>query len=465
MIPGKIYCRLDAPAGQNGIARLSALNRDSGKVAVAYGLINRNALAFAKASHTKSRVLDVYAQRQLVKTAPSNPKVEATPLTRPVNSGLRPTGASKPLAPADRHNAAPTRPAAARLHPAPPGSPLTRATPADSHSTGKPRRIRRDERAQRAAPAGGEAKPNPAAPALETKPVAGTSVLDTTAQLRQSPATALQNRARSKYLTDAIVQGLMGLGEWDRIALSYASTARCADELVQDGVRVQGKYCRQRWCLVCNRIRTAKLLQTYLPEMLTWADKYFVTLTVPNVQGHELHSVIGDMLAAMRPIARAIRHTDGLELRAVRKLETTYSIRRGDYHPHLDVRRCEGRKGAVELFKYFTKLIVRGLDGERTAPHPAKLHTIFMAVRGRRTFQPMGFVSQVKVSADDEALELDAGTVSPIKPDARGRIRWKWIGDDWLDYGSGELLSGFTPTDSMRELVNRITADARAAPP
>ncbi len=412
--------------------------------------------------------------------------MEATPLTLPDKTRVQ--ASSGTLSPA------PTRPAAARFHSAPRSSPLTRARPADSHSTGKPRRIRRDERVQRAAPAGGEAKPNPAAPALETKPVAGTSVLDTTAQLLQSPATALQNRARSKYLTDAIVQGLMGLGEWDRIALSYASTARCAAELVQDGVRVQGKYCRQRWCLVCNRIRTAKLIGAYLPEMLTWADKYFVTLTVPNVQGHELHSVIGDMLAAMRPIARAIRHTDGLELRAVRKLETTYSIRRGDYHPHLhlivnsreaadalvrrwmkafpaagadaqDVRRCEGRKGAVELFKYFTKLIVRGLDGERTAPHPAKLHTIFMAVRGRRTFQPMGFVSRVTVDDDDEALVLDAGTISPIAPDSRGRIRWHWIGDDWLDYGSGELLSGFTPSDTLRELVNRITADARAAPP
>jgi hypothetical protein len=227
--------------------------------------------------------------------------------------------------------------------------------------------------------------------------------------------------------------------------------------------------------------------------MLTWADKHFVTLTIPNVPGLELHSAIGEMLAAMRPIARAIRHTDGLELRAVRKLETTYNPRRRDFHPHLhlivnsreaadalvrrwlkafpsadaraqDVRRCEGREGAVELFKYFTKLIVKGLDGERTAPHPAVLHTIFMAVRGLRTFQPMGFVSRVTLDASDETLELDAGTVSPIPPDSRGLIRWQWIGEDWMDYGSGELLSGFTPTDSMRELVKRITADARAAP-
>lgn len=285
----------------------------------------------------------------------------------------------------------------------------------------------------------------------------------------------------------------MRLGERTPLRFAYASTARCAAELVQEGVKVQGKYCRQRWCLVCNRIRTAKLISAYLPEMATWTDPHFVTLTIPNVQGRELHAVVRKMLETMRPIARAIRHTDGLELKAVRKLETTYSVGRGDYHPHLhlivnseeaahalkrrwmkafpaadakaqDVRGCAGPKAMRELFKYFTKLVIRGLDGERTAPPPLALDTMFKAVKGLRTFQPMGFKSRVTLDANDEAIELDAGTVSPIAPDSRGRIRWQWIGEDWIDYGSGELLSGFTPTVSMRELVKRITADARAAP-
>jgi hypothetical protein len=290
------------------------------------------------------------------------------------------------------------------------------------------------------------------------------------------------------------VKGLMGLGELTPLRFAYASTARCADELVQDGTKVQGKYCRQRWCLVCNGIRTAKLIAAYLPEMTLWPDPHFVTLTIPNVQGPQLHGTIRKMLDAMRPIARAVRHTDGLELRAVRKLETTYNPRRRDFHPHLhlvvsngpaadalvrrwlaafptadakaqDVRRCEGPGAMKELFKYFTKLVVKGLDGERTAPHPMVLDTMLKAVKGLRTFQPMWLASRVTVDADDETLELDTGTISPIPPDSRGLIRWKWIGDDWLDYGSGELLSGFTPSDKLRELVNRITADARAAPP
>ncbi len=412
--------------------------------------------------------------------------MEATPLAPRVNSSIRATLPSKP-------DAASTRPAKARSSPALAGRQPRHESPADSHLTGKPKATRRDVRPKGAAPAGGEAQPNPAAPAIEITPVEASAVLDTTAQLCQSPATTLRNRARSKYLTDAIVEGLVRLGERTPLRFAYASTARCAAELVQDGVRVQGKYCRQRWCLVCNRIRTAKLISAYLPEMATWADPHFVTLTIPNVQGHKLHGVVREMLATVPRIARGLRRTDGLELRAVRKLETTYSAGRGDYHPHLhlivdsrevadalvrrwmkafpaadakaqDVRRCAGPKAMRELFKYFTKLVIRGLDGERTAPPPLALDTMFKAVKGLRTFQPMGFVSHVTLDANDEAIELDAGTVSPIPPDSRGRIRWQWIGDDWMDYGSGELLSGFTPGDSMRELVKRITADARAAP-
>lgn len=383
-------------------------------------------------------------------------------------------------------NPAPTRPAAALSPRAAPGSRPNRNGAADRHLTATP--------AVAPAPMLAPSATNPA-PAPDRESAVAVAVLDTTAQLQRSPATNLQNRARSKYLTAAIVKGLTGLGELTPLRFAYASTMRCAAELVQDGTKVQGKYCRQRWCLCCNRIRTAKLIAGYLPEMATWPDPHFVTLTIPNVQGPQLHAAVRKMLAAMRPIARAIRHTDGLELRAVRKLETTYNIRRRDYHPHFhliantrhaadamvrywlkrfpdatpaaqDVRPCKGPGATKELFKYFTKLVVKGLDGERTAPPPLALDTMFKAVKGLRTFQSMGFKSRVTVDADDEALELDAGTVSPIAPDSRGVVRWTWAAEmtDWMDYGSGELLSGYTPSAKMKALVNRITADARAAP-
>lgn len=378
-----------------------------------------------------------------------------------------------------------------------PSCPVAALSPRAAHRSQLPRyapanRPLRETPAFESAGKSATATPGPA-PTPDRGSAVAVAVLDTTAQPCQSPAATLRNRARSKYLTLALVDGLTALKQ-SPLRHAYASTGRCATELVQDGVKVQAHYCRQRWCLVCNRIRTAKLIGAYLPEMATWPEPHFVTLTIPNVAGPQLHAATRKMLATVPRLARAIRRTDGLELRAVRKLETTYSVRRRDYHPHLhlivsngpaaaalvrrwlaafpdadakaqDVRRCEGPGAMRELFKYFTKLVVRGIDGERTAPPPLVLDTMFKAVKGLRTFQPMGFVSRATLDASDETLELDAGTISPVKPDARGVILWRWTSDDWLDYTTGELLSGYSPSDSMRELVHRITADARAAPP
>jgi hypothetical protein len=271
------------------------------------------------------------------------------------------------------------------------------------------------------------------------------------------------------------------------LRFSYASTMRCASTLSQDGAEITGKYCRQRWCLVCNRIRTAKLIGAYLPEMATWADPHFVTLTVPNVEAAQLHNAVRTMLATMPRLARGIRRTDGLELRAIRKLEVTWNPRRRDYHPHLhlivdgratadalvrrwlavnpdanpaaqDVRSCSGPGAMKELFKYFTKLLAKGIDGERTAPPPRVLDTMFKAVRGLRTFQPMGFVAP-KLD-DDEAMTLNSTTTSPDP--TRELVKWEWAGElaDWMDYSTGALLSGYEPPETMRELVRRIRTDA-----
>lgn len=317
-------------------------------------------------------------------------------------------------------------------------------------------------------------------------PVAGTD-LDTTAQPCQSPAVTLQKRARSKLLTTTLASGLERLQS--PLNHAYRNTLQCGAVLHQEMGRVQGKYCGNRWCLVCNRIRTAKLLQVYRPVMREWKDKHFVTLTPPNVPADKLHGTVREMLAVMPKIARALRRTDGIELRAIRKLETTYNARRNDYHPHLhlivdsqqaaeaivrrwlerfpdasakgqDIRKCDDQS-TVELFKYFTKLTVRGIDNKHTAPPPRALDTIFKSVKGLRTFQAMGFTApKAAVVAEDEAILLDAGTESP-SPRTGDVVDWEWVNalTDWVDFETGEVLSGYQPSPVMQELVARIERD------
>src|SRR5580692_9632175 len=166
---------------------------------------------------------------------------------------------------------------------------------------------------------------------------------------------------------------------------SYRNTAYCSALLEQDGGKIRGKYCGQRWCLVCNRVRTARAMTRYLPIVEGWEDKWLVTLTVRNVSGDELPATIAGMIRDTQAIKLGMRRTDGVKLIALRKLECTYNDQRHDYHPHLHYvvqgkRAAEllvarwmelhpdtaDRKGQDlrpadagsmrEMFKYFTKL-------------------------------------------------------------------------------------------------------------
>lgn len=375
-----------------------------------------------------------------------------------------------------------------------PSSPVAPRSPANGHPPAPgarkpataPFRASQSLSAQRSEAVSERSERGPAVDREVGGPVAGAD-LDTTAQPCQSPAvTTLQKRARSKLLTTKLASGLERLHSPMKNA--YRNTLQCGAVLHQEMGRVQGKYCGNRWCLVCNRIRTAKLLKVYGPIMRQWEDAHFLTLTVPNVPAEKLHDAVREMLAVMPKIARAVRRTDGIELRAIRKLETTYS-RRKDYHPHLhlivdsraaaeamlrrwlerfpdatakgqDIRKCDDHS-VVELFKYFTKLTVKGMDGQHTAPPPHALDRIFKAVKGLRTFQAMGFTApKAAVAAEDETILLDAGTESP-SPRTGDVVDWEWVDalTDWVDFGTGEMLSGYQPSAVMQELLARIERD------
>ena len=236
------------------------------------------------------------------------------------------------------------------------------------------RRQRRDERAPRAAPEGGEAlAPNPGAVVALPRSIVGgadAAPLDTSAQPCQpgdGASRVLRSRARAKHLTGVIVDGLMRLGNRTPLRFAYRRTAACAGNLVQEDGRVMGKYCGNRWCLPCNRIRTAKLIDAYLPEVRTWEDPHFVTLTIPNVSAAELHGAARTMISAMPVIVRGIRRTDHLDVRAVRKLETTYNMTRRDYHPHLHLIVNSGAVGRAMVRRWlatFPNAVADAQDGD-----------------------------------------------------------------------------------------------------
>lgn len=269
---------------------------------------------------------------------------------------------------------------------------------------------------------------------------------------------------------------------------SYRNAFYCASDLEQDeeGV-IRGHFCGTRWCLVCNRVRTARAINNYYPMLRTWVAPQFVTLTIPNVGADELDGTIAAMLWGTRLIASAIRRTDRLPFRALRKLECTFNLGADTFHPHLhlvvetkasadalvrrwlqrhpeaspkaqDARKCDERS-MMELFKYFTKLLTKRSDdrSSRAVAPVEKLDVIFLAMKGRRVFQPMGFPVAAPSPQDDEAEIGTSGDTLAAKR-LGDRVYWEWVQNvhDWIDLSSGEVLTGYEPTDGQCKMLRSI---------
>jgi hypothetical protein len=119
-------------------------------------------------------------------------------------------------------------------------------------------------------------------------------LLDTLAQLvTDHPLKSLETltrRAKAKFITSGLIFPLIDLNS--DLKKSYWLTWHCTSVLLQDGQKITSRYCNNRWCIVCNRIRTAKMIKNYYPVIKSEIqDGYFVTLTIPNVQGQRLKQV------------------------------------------------------------------------------------------------------------------------------------------------------------------------------
>lgn len=287
---------------------------------------------------------------------------------------------------------------------------------------------------------------------------------------RKEDIRTLEKRAQSKYFTHAVGLGLLkacrGSGS---CANGYRRTLQCSSEIhvMPDG-RAVSNYCKNRWCIVCNRIRTAITIKNYSPILETWTDAYFVTLTVRNVTGNELGRTVSEMIATFQKIAGTLKKRaqrgKGAKFVGVRKFECTANAKRDDYHPHFhvivrgeanahalrrawlnanlharsvaqDVRKADVQ-GSIELFKYVSKLVVKIEGGSARGVYADMQNVIFESIRGIRTLQSFGF----KLPTIHEG-EVQAQGDSQINAGARGGLfLYDHSCANWGEIETGELL-------------------------
>jgi hypothetical protein len=120
---------------------------------------------------------------------------------------------------------------------------------------------------------------------------------------------------------------------------AYWHSYHCID----DATVVNGKfqthhYCNNRWCPVCGRIRTAKIINGYGGQLASIEELSMLTLTIPNVSAFELPIAIRDMGKGFRKIIDNYRRRkQDFEIDGVRKLEVTYNEETKTYHPHYHI--------------------------------------------------------------------------------------------------------------------------------
>jgi len=302
-------------------------------------------------------------------------------------------------------------------------------------------------------------------PAYDTPELASKNslLLDTLAQPATNGKITLKKRAKAKFFTNRIIYPLVDLDS--PLKKSYWNSYHCVETLLQDGKKITGKYCNNRWCIVCNRITTAKLINGYKEKLQELEDLRMVTLTIPNVSGDCLSAAIDEMLREIAKIQKLFRERRDYRIDGVRKIECTYNEKENTYHPHFHLaldgdgvgvqlinewlkrypganRICQDNRPAdagklVELFKYFTKMhtvVIRNGKKEITMYPAQVLDTIFQAMRGRRVFQPMGGIKKVSEDVDPEEATV-------FVQDEEIEI-WGWVQDvsDWIS-GQGECLT------------------------
>ena len=303
--------------------------------------------------------------------------------------------------------------------------------------------------------------------------------LDTLAQLatfgkrplKTNKLEDFKKRAKAKFISDIITLKLADLQSTKKEKQSFYNTYHCSRLLEQKDKTITSRYCNNRWCIVCNRIRAGKLINGYKKPLSELKNPQFVTLTIPNVKADELSSSIDLMYKNITRI-RKVLQKNKTQMKGIRKLEITYNSRRKDYHPHFhliveskkvaeevvnrwlghyvnakrigqDIRFADANS-IVELFKYFTKMFTKEGVNIRS------LNVMIKALKGRRVVQPFG----IKKYVTEDVEEVQSQVYDEIV-DNEFDV-WEFVYTDWYSQKQGNSLSGFVPSEKLIELSKMI---------
>ena len=299
-------------------------------------------------------------------------------------------------------------------------------------------------------------------------------------------------RYKRKIISQRIILSLIDVAKQDRnteCLKSYWNTYHCLNNIISDGNRIYGKYCKNRICTICSGNRKAELINKYLPVINKWSEPYFVTLTIKSVTAKRLYAMMRAVKRGFDLIIQKYnkRHqrNKGIKLVGIKSLECNFNPIKKTYNPHFHIivpnkdiatilmnewlYYCN-RKGSfwaskkaqdmrlvtnnetvlVEVIKYGSKIftsIENKTDAKIEIPpkiYVKALHNILKAMNGLRLFDRFGFnlpkqqkTSTTKILSDYDTLNYDVKNM------------------DWIDTESELKLSNYNLPAELQNILNK----------
>lgn len=297
----------------------------------------------------------------------------------------------------------------------------------------------------------------------------GGASLDTLAQLG---TVSLQKKAKSKWFTQKLTKELGLLAS--PLFSQYKRAYFCNQTLIQhDKNKITSKYCNSRACNLCNRIRTAKMMNGYILPLKELGNMQFVTLTEPNVKECDLEETIKNQVKKVSNIIEVLRKRRKIAVSGIRKLECTYNINSNTYHPHVHIlinkdcgsvfieewlkrtpkaksiaQNCKeaDQNSLNELFKYTTKQYEIETENKALEINVRSLDVILRAFNKKRTFQSFGEIRKIKVSEEVEELQVQEYSDLPNYQ----RMEWEWSTCDWFNVYNEALSNNIEPDITIK---------------
>lgn len=305
----------------------------------------------------------------------------------------------------------------------------------------------------------------------------------------------MQRWAEEKYIMAHLVRKLADTaksrGDFER-SDSYWNCFYCAKRVITGDGRLHTFYCKTRVCALCNGIRKAEKIHSFLPIVQSWPDPFSMVLTVKSISAEGLKKRIDEMYSLIRRIVQKYRKRSQrgakLRLKGIRVFECTYNPVTREYHPHFHFivadrviadtlrnewitegqelwgkdavyqgsqvfNRIENNEEALErIIKYGTKIFTETNPRNKKskkAVYIQALDTIISEMKGRRIFDRFGFNLPKQPPREKIVKHLE------------NYKEWVFVSKeaDWLEKDGSLTLANYTVTPDIKNFLKESIVD------